>query len=122
MRFLSKLVVASGILAGCAAVFSVTAADSTAPAKSAERTEPSPGLKIRIAQFQMGLSTFQATATLLVAELDQLPVHYARSETSKACYADLTPAIESVQIDSKPSPRMESEASCQSSRSSLYST
>lgn len=99
---LLKRAASLGALAGCAAVFSVTAADSPVPAKSTEQGEPSPTLKVRVAQFQVGLSTFEETGALLVAELDQLPLHYANSEKSKACYAQLTPALESVQIDSKP--------------------
>ena len=94
LGFVSALV-AFGAIASFA-----SAAPASGSAEAAPRP-PSAAVQERISQFKIGLATFSASSVLLVAELDQIPAHAPKSEASRACYAEVLPAVDPLMADAK---------------------
>ena len=97
LGFVSALV-AFGAIASFAYAAPASGGSDAAP------RPPSPAVQERIAQFKIGLATFGASSVLVTAELDQIPAHAPKSEASRACYAEVLPAVDQLMLDAKATP------------------
>jgi len=100
LRFLGFV---SALVAFVAIASFASAAPASGSAEAAPRP-PSPAVQERISQFKIGLATFSASSVLLTAELDQIPAHAPKSEASRACYAEVLPAVDPLMADAKATP------------------
>lgn len=98
----SKTLRALGLIAGfTAASVAGSAAAGAAASNGNSPAAPSPVVRERMAQYQIAVATYGATATVLASELDKVKATVDKDEKARACYAVKLPGVDVLVADAK---------------------
>ena len=104
MTFLSsprpRLRAAALITCAAALTLGIATAQSATPA-TAPHAEPSPLVRERMAQYEIGVGTYGATTVLLRSELDRIRPTVEKNESARACYEARLPAVDTLVADAR---------------------